>query len=135
MTVLGLDYGRVHIGLAIGHTETSLSLPLRTFSGLPRHALLEEIREIVHSHSIDQLVVGLPVTLQGEVAGKLVDEAKDFGQQLASFANKPVDFMDERFTSAVARRLQHNFPQADEHSVAAMCLLQTYLDLKASALP
>lgn len=129
MTLLGIDYGRVHVGLAIGHSETHLALPLRTFTGLPAHDLLEAIRHEAKKLGVDAFVVGMPVSLAGERdASGIRQDVESFGTHLQSLTGLPVRYVDERYSTQEAIRLRRDYPSADEHALAAMLVLQSALD-------
>ena len=125
---MGIDYGGMNIGLAIGHTETGLAMPLRSFRGLPRHAFVEELRPIITTHGIKKLIIGLPLSLNGQDLGDMVKNVHQFGDQCSKLLDVPVDYVDERFSSEAAKKLKRDFPHADEDALSAMCILQTYLD-------
>ncbi len=127
MTFLGVDYGRSHVGLATGDTETKMAFPLKTFSGLPRVSLLEELRDIARAHAAERIIIGVPLSLRaGE--GTLESEVREFAQQVKMISGLPVQLVDERFTSDAAQKLRRENPAADEHALAAMLILQFYLD-------
>lgn len=124
---LGIDYGRAHVGLSTGDTETKMAFPHKTLSGLPRHSLLEELRAIVKANKVERIVVGRPRSMSGG-EGTLEKEVEEFSQQLRMTADIPVQLVDERFTSDAAQQLRHENPHADEHALAAMLILQFYFD-------
>jgi putative Holliday junction resolvase len=127
MMFLGIDYGRAHVGLAIGDTETKMAFPHKTFSGLPRHSLLEELRTLVKTNRVERIIVGRPRAIHGG-EGTLEKEVEEFSQQVRMTTDVPVQLVDERFTSDAAQKLRHQNPSADEHALAAMLILQFYFD-------
>src|SRR3989338_7528931 len=96
MTILGIDYGQSHVGVAIGDTETKLALPLRTFSGLPRLSLVDELRTVVKAYKAAQVVVGVPHTLRPDngSVGTLEKEVEEFAQQLRVLVDVPIHLVD-----------------------------------------
>jgi len=58
MKVLGLDYGRVRIGLAIA--EGPLAMPLKTvlYFG-DRNKIIQTLRQIVNEEQVERIVVGI----------------------------------------------------------------------------
>ena len=62
------------------------------------------MRRLAIEENIVLFVVGLPVHLDGRESQKS-REGRDFGQWLGEVTGKPVEYFDERFTSAEAERL------------------------------
>jgi putative Holliday junction resolvase len=132
-TVLAFDFGTKRIGVAVGDWETRLAHPLETIAeeaNDPRFArigaLLEEWRPV-------ELVVGLPLSLDGE-EHELSRRCRRFANQLHGRFGLPVRLMDERLTSVAAESRLHEAGlrgperKAVLDSVAAQEILQSYLD-------
>jgi len=132
-TVLAFDFGIKRIGVAVGDWEIRLAHPLETIAeeaNDPRFArigaLLEEWRPV-------ELVVGLPMSLDGE-EHELSRRCRRFANQLHGRFGLPVRLMDERLTSVAAETRLHEAGlrgregKAVLDSVAAQEILQSYLD-------
>src|ERR1700687_317947 len=65
-SILAVDYGRGRIGLAIADAETQMPQPLRTMERINRNEDMRRLRELVHEHSVRQIVVGLPLRMDGK---------------------------------------------------------------------
>jgi len=102
--ILGIDYGRSRIGLALADERTALPKPLDTLKRINRNEDMRRLREIVRIHAIRQIVVGLPLRLDGS-RGEMAEEAARFGERLRKQLGIPVEMMDERLTSWEAERL------------------------------
>ena len=102
--VLGIDYGRARIGLAIADTRTALARPLDTLQRVNRNEDMRRLREIVRAHGVKQIVVGLPLLLDG-TRGEMAEEAARFGERVRKQLGIPVEMVDERLTSWEAERL------------------------------
>lgn len=102
--VLGIDYGRARIGLAIADTRTALARPLDTLQRVNRNEDMRRLREIVRAHGVKQIVVGLPLLLDG-TRGEMAEEAARFGERVRKQLGVPVEMVDERLTSWEAERL------------------------------
>jgi putative Holliday junction resolvase len=63
--ILALDYGRARIGLAIAGVDTALAQPLGTLDRINRNEDMRRLRELVREHDVRQIVVGLPLRLDG----------------------------------------------------------------------
>ena len=75
MHILGIDYGRKKIGLALADSESDLAEPYRVI----RFNLIEEaikiIEKVVQVEQVGQVVVGIS-------EGKMAEETKNFGKKL-----------------------------------------------------
>ena len=102
MRYLALDVGDRTIGLAVGDETFGLARPLRTIRRRGVAADLDALRAIVEKEDVDGLVIGLPLNLAGE-AGHQADRVRRFADSARSLA-KPIELLDERFTTAEAVR-------------------------------
>jgi putative Holliday junction resolvase len=59
MKILGIDYGKKNIGLALYDTTVRVAIPFGIVSPA-------EIAAVVSSEHIDQIVIGLPLGLDGK---------------------------------------------------------------------
>jgi putative Holliday junction resolvase len=118
---LGIDWGEVRIGLATGDSESKMAVPYKTVSSI------NEIETIIKDEELNEIVVGEPKRMTGENNENQV--FLDFVSTLQTRFKIPVHIIDERLTSLAADNLtQHNKQGADRDSVAAMLILQSYLD-------
>jgi len=102
--ILGIDYGRARIGLAIADALTALARPLDTLERINRNEDMRRLREIVRTHGVKQIVVGLPLRLDG-THGEMAEEASRFAERVRKQLGVPVEMIDERLTSWEAERL------------------------------
>jgi len=102
--ILALDYGRARIGLAIADGETALAQPLGTLVRINRNEDMRRLRELVREHGVRQIVVGLPLRLDG-TRGEMAEEAARFGRRVHKQFALPVEMVDERLTSWEAERM------------------------------
>ena len=94
---------------------------------------VEAIVDIIGRHEVGQVIVGLPVSMDGSI-GKQAEKVKVFTQMLHSHIEVPVEFRDERLTTVSAKRLMQaannkktkGKPRDD--AIAAALILQGYLD-------
>ena len=80
MRILALDYGRARIGMAIADAQTALAQPLGTLDRINRNEDMRRLRELVREHGVRQIVVGLPLRLDG-TRGDMAEEAARFLHQ------------------------------------------------------
>ena len=127
MRVLALDYGAARTGVAVSDASGTLARPVCVVKRAATEAGLAEVARLVAEHEVEQVVVGLPLTLRGE-HGKQAAETEVFVTALRALVAVPVETADERFTTALAVRFGGNAPQ---DAVAAAHLLQGWLDREA----
>lgn len=127
MRILGIDYGDKKIGLAFGETDARVAVPLEIVVN-EGAATIEQLAARVKLEEIDRVVVGVPLP-QGNHSGEQLKKTRVFIARLASAVSVPVVEEDESFTSAESIRLQREFnAQADEDALAAMLIVQSYID-------
>jgi putative pre-16S rRNA nuclease len=103
-TILAIDYGRSRIGLAIADAEVRLPQPIGTLERINRNEDMRRLRELARDHHVKQVVVGLPLRLDG-TQSEMADEASRFAERLRKQIGLPVEMVDERLTSWEAERM------------------------------
>ncbi|MBI5520940.1 MAG: Holliday junction resolvase RuvX [Desulfovibrio sp.] len=101
MRVLGIDYGQVRVGLAITDPEGRMAFPRDALTRTTRDSLFGALVEIIRAEGVETVVVGLPLTLDGEDS-LTTRQARNFAESLARRVDIPVRLMDERLSSAAA---------------------------------
>ncbi len=122
MKMLGIDYGTKRIGLAISDETGTLA---RELAILAPKQFWREIENLVADNKIEQLVVGLPLNMSGGPTEKS-REVGVFADKLKQKLAIPIELMDERLSSSMARNLPGG--QTNVDSLAAQIILQNYLD-------
>ena len=122
--MIALDYGSARTGVAVSDATGTLARPL----GVVRHAAseagLSELAELVAAEGAERVVVGLPLTLRG-AAGAQAQETAAFVASLEALLDVPVEWFDERFTTALAASGPSS--KAPEDARAAAHLLESWL--------
>ena len=77
--------------------------PLATLERINRNEDMRRLREIVREHAVKQIVVGLPLRLDG-TRGEMAEEAAGFARRVHKQLGLPVEMIDERLTSWEAER-------------------------------
>jgi putative Holliday junction resolvase len=122
--------GRV---MALSDTTRVLASPLTTVRAEPRARALAELSKLVRDYEVAELVVGLPLTLSGEV-GPQAMLVRVFAEQLQSALGIPMQLFDERLTTVAAERMMIDLGMKPEQrkaridEVAASIILQDFLD-------
>jgi len=102
--ILSIDYGRARMGLAIADTEAKIAQPLTTLERINRNEDMRRLRELVRDRGVTQVVVGLPLKLDG-TRGEMAEGAERFARRVQKQLGVPVEMVDERLTSWEAERL------------------------------
>jgi putative Holliday junction resolvase len=102
--IVGIDYGTVRIGLAMTDPERRLASPLEIYSRRTKALDADYFRRLAKEERVTLWVVGLPVHLDGRESQKS-QQARRFGQWLAEMTSLPVEYFDERFTTAQAEEM------------------------------
>ena len=100
LTVMAFDFGTRRIGVAVGNTLTQLGQPLKTIAEASSDASFKVIEGLLKEWQPNQLVVGMPRHPDG-AEHEMSAKARRFGNQLQGRFQLPVDWVDERYTSAV----------------------------------
>lgn len=129
MRVLALDYGAARTGVAVSDATGTIASPVGIVERAATSSGLAQLEAIVREQEIERVVVGLPLTLRGEV-GEQARETLAFAEALQGVISVPVEFHDERFTTTLAAGAGG---AADEDARAAAFLLESYLRRTAGA--
>jgi putative Holliday junction resolvase len=119
-TFLAFDYGVKRIGIAVGNSYSRLAQPLKTLQNKNIDETFNAIQKLVKEWEVNVFVVGLPTHPDG-AEHEMTRRAKRFGNQLNGRLNLPVQWVDERYSSAVAED-----QLGDVDSQAAVMILEQY---------
>jgi len=131
--ILGIDHGKKRTGVAISDEAGVVATPLALVEAGARSAVIKEICRLVEEYGAEEIVVGMPLNLDG-TKGRRAADAERFAQALARATGLPVHTWDERFsTMAVSRVLREaDISRSRRKGVldsnAAAYILQGYLD-------
>src|SRR2546425_13302500 len=92
------------MGLAIADSNARMARPLGTLERVNRNEDMRRLRELVREHGVRQILVGLPLRLDG-TRGEMAEEAERFAQRVRKQIGVPVEMMDERLTTWEAEGL------------------------------
>ena len=131
--IAGIDYGTVRIGIAVATSGVGIASPYENYTRRGESQDARYFRDLAQQERIDRFVVGLPVHLSGVESQKSA-EAREFGKWLTELTGVPVEFYDERFTSAEAENylldanLTSKQRKARLDKLAAQIMLSAYLE-------
>ena len=134
--ILGVDFGRARIGIAVSDELGMLAHPVKTIPASRDAA--KQIAEIVREKNAERVVIGLPRHMNGSV-GEAAGEALAFAGELRKLLPCEVVTWDERLTTIAANRALRDGGRKTRDSknivdqVAAQMILQGYLDGLQSA--
>lgn len=131
--VAGIDYGTVRIGIAISDVERRLASPYENYTRRDKQADGKRFQRLVAEEEVVLFVVGLPLYPSGDESPKSL-EARRYGAWLSESTGVPVEFFDERYTSAEAEQMlaaaemTSKRRQARRDMLAAQIILSSYLE-------
>lgn len=141
--IVGIDFGKRRIGIAITDANQTLALPFKTAKArddlnFSVSSVLEALKD--HLKEIEHFVIGFPLLLTGK-EGEMAQLVKKFANLLGEKMNISFTLWDERLSSAHAtaslkeinisrKKRSHILDEA-----TATLLLQNYLDSKQFSIP
>ncbi len=126
LTIMAFDYGTRRIGVAVGNTLTKAGQPLKMIAEPSEDVRFRAIQALIKEWQPNQLVVGMPCHPDG-TEHEMSAKARRFGNQLHGRFQLPVDWVDERYTSAVLEGDPDMRDNLDAES-AALILEQYFLE-------
>jgi len=133
---LGVDAGKARVGVSVCDRDGLLATPVVTLSR--GDATVAELRDLIAEYDAFEVVVGLPLSLQGNDTASTAD-ARALAAELAGSVDVPVRLVDERLSTVSAQRALHQSGRTVKSSrpmidqVAAVIILQNALDFERSA--
>ncbi len=134
---MGLDWGEKRIGIAISDELLSFAHPLEIIENSSKTKAI--LKNIIQKENIDEVVVGLPITLRGEMgkqAIKIKEQVEETFKDMKDIKVK-LKFWDERMSTKHANRLlkevrlrikdRRKIKKMDD-KIAASLILQSYLN-------
>tara|TARA_B100001175_G_scaffold312119_1_gene317576 strand:- start:1230 stop:1649 length:420 start_codon:yes stop_codon:yes gene_type:complete len=132
--ILCLDYGEKRIGLALSDPLKIIAYPYKTIINFGLNNLKYEIKKIIANETIESIVIGLPIGLNGKDTIQ-TKKVREFRLQILDL-NIPIYFEDERLSSLAAaksmkmEKIKTGFNKGMIDKRAAAIILQQFLDKK-----
>ena len=132
--ILCLDYGEKRIGLALSDPLKMIAYPYKTIINFGLNNLKYEIKKIIAKETIESIVIGLPIGLNGKDTIQ-TQKVREFRLQILDL-NIPIYFEDERLSSLAAaksmkmEKIKTGFNKGIIDKRAAAIILQQFLDKK-----
>lgn len=133
MKTLALDIGNKRIGVAASDTLGILASPLTVIHHESDAKSIDAILHLSNQEGADEIVVGLPISLDGKHTRQTRSVAS-FISKLEARSPVTVTAVDERFSTMEAKRLLSETKPVKGRSrgeidaAAAAVILQSYLD-------
>ena len=135
MRIMALDIGEVRVGVAVSDPAGRVASPVCVLPSAEVLARAVSFRRVLEDWEPDLLVCGLPRTLAGE-EGPQAARIREQAERIASTCGIPLEFADERLSSAEAKRilrsqgLSERAMRGKVDMVAASLFLQSWLDAR-----
>lgn len=136
--IIGIDYGRKRIGIAVSDPLRIFASPLETVQSTK---IIEYLKSYSAGERIVRFVVGYPINMNGKPSEAAADVDIFLKQLAKAFPDVPVTLEDERFTSVLAHRAMidggmkasDRRDKASVDKISAAIILQGYLDRTGDA--
>ncbi|MCE9615612.1 MAG: Holliday junction resolvase RuvX [Lentisphaerae bacterium] len=131
--ILGIDYGRRRVGLAVSDDTEEFAFPHAVLDVHNTGEAVKKVGECCHREGVARIVVGLPLNMDG-THGPMAEEVRQFTTALTRQTGLPVELWDERLTTYSAEQflieadMSRQKRKAVRDKVAAQQILQGYLD-------
>lgn len=135
MRALALDIGEVRIGIAASDASGRVANPVKVLPAAEVLSGSRTFRRILEDYEPDVLVCGRPKTMAGE-DGPQAERVMAQGRQIAETCGLPLEFADERLSSAEAKRILREEGYSERgmrgkvDMIAASLFLQSWLDAR-----
>lgn len=131
--IMGLDFGKVRIGIALSDPLKTFSYAFKTLSN--NQSLINELEKIIKEKSVIKIVLGIPAENKKQSTSVVADVMK-FKETLEDKFKVEVILWDETFTSVIAANrvlesVNSKKKRRDKSLLdmnAASVILQEYLD-------
>ena len=130
--IVAIDYGTRRTGVAVTDPEQLIASPLET---VPTHELMNYLQAYFIQEQVDLLVVGHPRRMDYSESDSMKHIRFFVGAFRKRFINIPVEYVDERFSSSLAKdalvsggmKKSQRELKGNVDKVSAAIILQTYL--------
>ncbi len=137
MRILALDLGEKNIGVAVSDPLEITAQGVKVIRRSNMSKDLAHIRELVKEYSVEKIVLGYPLNMDGS-AGEKARETLVFKEKLENVFSLPVVIWDERLTTVAAQRtllaagLRRSERKKVVDKVAAVLILESYMQSRPS---
>ena len=139
MRLMGLDYGNVHVGVALSDELGMTAYPLEVIKRKDSNKLRKtfaRIEEIAREYKVDKIIIGIPLNMddsESEISKTVID----FSENIKRRTGLPVELWDERLSNLEATdilkeagiKVQDRKTYIDK--IAASFILRRYMEENA----
>ncbi len=125
MRILGIDYGKKKIGLALATSK--IAEPFMVLRVESFQEGVDRVVDVVEYERIEKIVIGIS-------EGKMAEETKAFGNKLEEQSEKLIVYQDETLSTqqaqemAIEAGINRKKRKSLEDAYSATIILQSYLD-------
>ena len=137
--IIGIDYGRKRVGVAVSDPLGIFASALDT---VPAAKIIDYLKKYAETESVTRFVVGYPVNMDNTPSEAAADVDIFLKNMAKAFPSVPVTLEDERFTSVLAHRAmidggmkaKDRRDKSSVDKISAAIILQSYLDRNSKQL-
>lgn len=132
MRVLGLDIGDRRVGVAVSDETGTIATPHGVHTRRSAPEDIAQLAQLARQLGAVAIVAGLPLNMDG-TEGQQARKTRALAEAIASEAQLPLHYLDERLTSVEADRamveggLTRRARKKREDALAAVLILQAWL--------
>ena len=136
--VMGLDVGKVRVGVALSDPLGYTAQPLLTLWRKSRGEDFRSLMRLIRKHEVSEIVVGNPLHMSGDVS-PWAAKVHEFAEELRVRSGLPVQLWDERLSSVAAHEIldEVGHDRRDRKyvidQVAAVVILRGWMEAKEEA--
>jgi putative Holliday junction resolvase len=133
MRILGIDFGDVHIGLALSDPLELTAQPLGQYHLRSEAENKAYFADLISKQAVGEIVIGFPLRMDGS-SGTRAEKTRSFAAWLEKISGLPVVLWDERLSTRQAlgimreQKIRTKTKPSVEHQISAALILQAYLD-------
>ena len=131
--ILSIDYGKKRTGIAVTDPMKIIANGLTT---VPTHELVGFLKNYFQKEAVEKVIIGLPKQMNNQPSENMRYIEPFVAQFKKLFPDIPIEYFDERFTSALAHRsmLEGGLKKKDRRNkelvdeISAVIILQGYME-------
>jgi putative holliday junction resolvase len=133
--VMGLDVGKVRVGVALSDPLGYTAQPLLTLWRKNRNDDLRSLLRLIRKHEVVEIVVGNPLHLSGDVS-PWATKVQEFADEIRKRTALPVHLWDERLSTRAAHEILNEAGHDQKNrkyvidQVAAVVILRGWMEAK-----
>ncbi|MEA3489570.1 MAG: Holliday junction resolvase RuvX [Candidatus Omnitrophota bacterium] len=137
MRIMGLDIGTKNIGVAVSDETGTIAQGREVVRRTSEDSAITRIERIVEEYGVAEIVLGLPINMNGTV-GERAEDSMKFAKKLEKRTGLPVKLWDERLSTRemenimIKASVRRSRRKEVVDKLAAQIILQSYLESRKS---